>query len=207
MLTLASRSPIRKALLMQAGIAVEAIPADVNERSIEAVALADNLGPAEVARRLAEAKALAVAGARPGHAIVGADQILELQGTILHKPATVAEAAQRLAALSGKTHQLHTAVALVVDSVPVWGTVVSARLTMRHLTPVDMQSWLDTEGAAVLSTAGAYRIEGRGIRLFETMEGDYFGILGLPLLPLLGALRRHAPETLTAPATSAEGFT
>jgi septum formation protein len=192
MLILASQSPTRKALLQQAGIAFEAVPARVNERAIEAVVAVERRPSPEVASRLAAAKALSVRG----HAVVGADQVLELDGTILHKASDLAEARKRLDQLRGRTHQLHAAVALAKDGAIVWDTVVSAQLTMRDFSAAERDAMLAAEGEAVLGSVGAYRIEGPSIRLFESVEGDYFSILGLPLLPLLAALRHHAPETL-----------
>jgi septum formation protein len=196
MLILASTSPTRKALLANAGIAFEAVPARVNERDVEAEALVDGVSPEALALRLAEAKALSVEGAM----VVGADQILELEGSVLHKPASIEEARQRLDQLRGKVHALHTAVVLVRDGRPVWSTVETARLSMRAFSDGERDAVLAAEGDGVLGSVGAYRLEGPSLRLFEQIEGDYFAILGLPLLPLIAALRQHAPRTL-------EGFT
>ncbi len=195
MLILASTSPTRKALLQQAGIAFEAIAAGVNERAIETAGPVDE-PPTALALRLAEAKALVV----PGAAVIGADQILELDGTILHKAATREEARVRLDQLRGWTHRLHTAVVLTREGAVVWRHVETAKLTMRAFSNDTRDSVLATEGEAVLGSVGCYRLEGPSINLFERIEGDYFAILGLPLLPLLAALRRHVPETL-------DGFT
>ena len=196
MLILASQSPIRSRLISQLGIAFMALPAVVNERELEARAAVDNASAREIARRLADAKAMSVAGA----VVVGADQMLELDGAILHKPANLPEARKRLEVLSGRTHLLHTAVALVVDGELALSHVETSRLTMRRLGRLEIDGYLAAEGNATLQSAGAYRIEGPGLRLFERLEGDYFAILGLPVMPLLTALRRHVPATL-------EGFT
>ncbi len=196
MMILASSSPIRSALLRQAGIAVEAVPARVNEREIEAGLVVNGATPEAVALGLAEAKALAVSGGT----VVGADQILELDGAILHKPESLDAARERLDALRGRTHRLHTAVALAHEDRLVWSHAENAELTMRRFTDAERDAALAAEGRAALGSAGAYRLEGPSIQLFEKIRGDYFAILGLPLLPLLGALRRHATETL-------EGFT
>lgn len=195
MLILASTSPTRKTLLQQAGIAFESIAAGVNERAIEVAGPVDER-PAALALRLAEAKALAV----PGAAVIGSDQILELDGTILHKAATRDEARNRLDQLRGRTHRLHTAVVIAIDGTVAWRHVETAELTMRTFSDDARDAVLDAEGDAVLGSVGCYRLEGPSINLFERIEGDYFAILGLPLLPLLAALRRHAPETL-------DGFT
>jgi len=195
MLILASTSPTRKALLQQAGIAFEPIAAGVNERAIEAAGPVDER-PAALALRLAEAKALAV----PCAAVIGSDQILELNGTILHKAVTRNEARDRLDLLRGRTHRLHTDVVIAIAGTVAWRHIETAELTMRMFSDEARDAVLDAEGDAVLGSVGCYRLEGPSINLFERIEGDYFAILGLPLLPLLAALRRHAPETL-------DGFT
>jgi septum formation protein len=192
MLTLASTSPTRKALLLNAGIAFEAVAPGVNERALEAANLVERADPSKVAMRLAEAKALAV----PGAAVIGADQVLELDGVILHKAASVAEARERLDVLCGRSHRLHTAVALALAGALVWSFNDTSTLTMRSFTHRERDAILAAEGDALLGSAGAYRIEGPSLTLFEKIEGDHFAILGLPLLPLLQALRVHAPQTL-----------
>jgi septum formation protein len=191
-LILASQSPTRKALLQNAGIACEAIPARVNEREIERGNLVERPTPDLVALKLAEAKALAI----PGAAVIGADQVLELGGEILHKAATLEQARQRLDQLRGRTHHLHTAVALAMSGEVVWRHVEPASLTMRSYSDAERDAVLEEEGETVLGLVGAYRLEGPSVRLFERIEGDYFAILGLPLLPLLAALRQHASEVL-----------
>jgi septum formation protein len=192
MLILASTSPTRKALLLNAGIAFEAVASGVNERELEAANLVERGSPEKVALKLAEAKALAV----PGEAVVGADQVLELDGVILHKAGSIAEARDRLDALRGKPHRLHTAVALALAGVLVWSFVDTSILTMRSFSAAERDAVLAVEGETVLGSAGAYRIEGPSLTLFERIEGDHFAILGLPLLPLLAALRAHAPHVL-----------
>jgi septum formation protein len=192
MLILASKSPTRKALLMNAGIAFEAMAARVNEREIEGRSLVEHASGESLALTLAEAKALAVAG----DAVIGADQILELEGRILHKAGSLEQARAQLDALRGKTHQLHTAVALAKNGRIEWRHVETARLTMRFFSDAERDTVLAEEGEAALGSVGTYRLEGPSIRLFERIEGDYFAILGLPLLPLLAALRQHAPATL-----------
>jgi septum formation protein len=190
MLILASKSATRKALLAGAGIAFETHLAGVNEREIEAAALGDGASAAEVARRLAEAKAVAVTG----NLVIGADQVLALDGALLHKVETMDAARARLDQLRGRTHQLHAGVALAKDGQVIWSTVETAHLTMRDFSDAERDAVLVLEGEAVLASVGAYRYEGPSIRLFEKIEGDYFAVLGLPLVPLLTALRQFAPS-------------
>jgi septum formation protein len=192
MLILASQSQTRKALLQNAGIAFEALAARVNEREIEGRNPVERRSPGSVASLLAEAKALSV----PGEVVIGADQILELEGRIVHKPASLDEARNRLDELRGRKHRLHTAVVLARSGDVVWRHADTAELTMRGFSDAERDAVLAAEGEAVLGSAGAYRLEGPSIRLFEKIDGDYFAILGLPLLPLLTALRQHAPETM-----------
>ena len=196
MLILASKSPARKALLTGTGLRFEARPAQIDERALEAEALGKGAGGRDVAGTLAAAKAVARSEATPGAMVIGADQTLELAGRLLHKPADRLAAAEQLRCLAGATHELHAGVALARAVQLLWSHVESARLTMRATSEAERQAVLDLEGEAALGSVGAYRLEGPSIRLFETVAGDYFTILGLPLLPLLAALRRLAPELL-----------
>lgn len=196
MLILASKSAARKALLSGAGLRFETSPAQIDERALEAEVLGKGENAPAVARRLAEAKALAVSASRSG-VVIGADQVLALDGELLHKPADLAAAAGQLDRLAGRTHFLHAGIALAARGGLLWSTTETAALTMRRFDRQERDLVLDLEGPAVLSSVGAYRLEGPSIRLFERIEGDYFTILGLPLLPLLAALRQHAPATLS----------
>lgn len=196
MLLLASNSATRKALLGGAGLRFGASPAQIDERALEAEALGKGQGPAAIAVTLAEAKAREVSGRHPGAMVIGADQVLALGDRQFHKPADFDAARRQLAALAGRTHQLHAGLALVRDGNCLWRHVATANLTLRHLNAEEIDQVLALEGRAILGSVGAYRLEGPSIRLFERIEGDYFTILGLPLLPLLAALRQHAPETL-----------
>jgi septum formation protein len=154
--------------------------------------------PESIARQLAEAKALDVSRRRPRDVVVGGDQLLAFEDELLHKPADFAAARGQLDRLKGKPHRLHCGVALARDGVLLWSETHSARLLMRDFTDAERDAVLALEGEAVLGSVGSYRLEGPSVRLFAAIEGDYFTILGLPLLPLLTALRLHAPETLQA---------
>lgn len=196
MLILASNSAARKALLTGAGLRFAARPAQIDERALEAEALGTGADAAGVAEALAVAKARVVAVENPGDWVIGADQTLNCDGVLYHKPGDRAEAAGQLARLAGRRHTLNAAIALVRDRQLHWSHVERAELSMRVTDAAEREAVLDLEGEAVLGSVGGYRLEGPSIRLFETVEGDYFTILGLPLLPLLAALRRLAPELL-----------
>ena len=196
MLILASQSSTRKALLDQAGLRFSTVPANIDERGLETATIANGGGGREVALLLAREKAVSVAKDHPGAIVIGADQTLSLGTELLHKPADRAAAAAQLDRLKGKTHRLHAAVTLVRDDLLLWSDVQTAELTMRDFSAAERDDVLAREGDAILTAVGSYRLEGPSIRLFETVTGDYFTILGLPLLPLLAALRDIAPETL-----------
>jgi septum formation protein len=196
MLILASQSAARKALLAGAGLRFATRPAQIDERALEADALGKGADAAGVANALAVAKALAVSGESLGAWVIGADQTLACDGMLYHKPAGRAEAAEQLGRLAGRSHSLNAGVALARDGAVHWSHVERAELTMRMTDAAEREAVLDLEGEAALGSVGGYRLEGPSIRLFERVEGDYFTILGLPLLPLLAALRRLAPELL-----------
>jgi septum formation protein len=192
-LVLASRSAIRCKVLEAAGIPVETVAADIDERAIEASAGA--AGPEEVASLLAREKARAVSALRPGRLVLGADQTLALGERRFSKPASRAAARQQLLALRGRTHELHSAVAVVRDGEPMFEHVAVARLTMREFSSRFLESYLDTAGDMLTASVGGYQVEGPGLQLFERIDGDYFTILGLPLLPVLNCLRRAGALT------------
>lgn len=193
MLILASTSSTRKSLLSGAGLRFTAIAPQVDERALEACGQNQALSPPDLARVLAEAKARDVAAHHPEAFVIGADQVLALGAERFHKPLTLAAARTQLDALRAKTHALHSGVALVRNGDVLWSRTETAMLTMRAFSGAERDAVLKAEGEAVLQSVGAYRLEGPSIRLFERVEGDYFTILGLPLLPLLAALRSHAP--------------
>lgn len=186
---LASGSRIRASLLENAGIEVRAVPSDLDERAVEAPLLESGAPVEDIAAVLAEAKALEVSQREGAALVIGADQMLEFEGSRLTKPADMEAARRQLLALSGKTHQLHSAVAVVRNGETMWRNVSSANLTMRELSPKFIGHYLADVGSEALSSVGGYQLEGRGIQLFEKIDGDYFTILGLPLLPLLAFLR------------------
>lgn len=186
---LASASAGRRRILTDAGLDVETVAPGLDERALEAPLDEGNVTPEDRAQILAEAKAAAVSEMHPDALVIGADQILSLGDEILHKPADMEEARRRLLALSGKTHQLSSAVVLASRSAAIWRHVGVAHLTMRKLDPGFVGRHLSAVGDAALSSVGAYQVEGPGIQLFEKIEGDHFTIIGLPLLPLLSRLR------------------
>lgn len=188
-LVLASKSATRLTLLVHAGMPVETVSADVNERALQAEA--GDLDPIRVASMLARAKAAAGAVAAPGRIVLGADQTLALGSEVFHKPQTVEAARTQLEALSGKTHALHSAAAVVIDGELAFETVVSAYLTMRPLSRDMLDTYLAAAGQRVLTSVGAYQLESVGVHLFTRVEGDHFTILGLPLLQLLPFFREQ----------------
>jgi nucleoside triphosphate pyrophosphatase len=188
-LILASQSRARKMLLANAGLSFEAMPADIDERRAQQ---ASNLsGPGEIAKLLAREKAVWVSARKAGQYVIGADQTLALGNRLFNKPDGRAAAAEQLRALAGQTHELHSAIAVVLDGKTVFATVTIARMTMRPLSGEEIRLYLDEAGEAVTTSVGAYQLEGLGVHLFERIEGDHFTILGLPLFPLLDFLRRE----------------
>jgi len=189
-LILASGSRFRAGLLRNAGIAFEVQPAEVDERMLEAPLRNSGVSPDDLALVLAEAKAAAVSEERPDTLVLGCDQTLSLGDEVLHKPADMESARRQLLKLSGRSHHLNSALALVHNGETLWRHVEIATLTMRTLEPAFIGRYLAQVGEAALASVGGYQIEGVGIQLFEEVEGDYFTIVGLPLLPLLAELRR-----------------
>ena len=189
-LVLASKSVARQAVLQSAGVAFETAGSGVDEDAAKAALLAGGAGPLKVAEALAEMKALAVSPGRPD-LVIGADQTLEFEGRLYDKAETLAEARARLKTLRGKPHKLHSALAVARDGAVIWRETVSATLTMRVFSDAFLEAYLAAEGEAALGSVGCYRLEAQGAQLFETIEGDYFTILGLPLMGLLGLLRRE----------------
>jgi septum formation protein len=189
-IVLASTSPSRAALLKGAGLDFEAVAPGVDEDAAKAAMLADGAGPREIADALAELKAIRVSRKRAG-LVIGADQTLDLEGELVDKAANVEAARARLKSLRGKSHVLHAAVVVARDGQPIWRELKSAKLRMRDFSDDYLEAYLAREGEAALYSVGCYRLEGEGVQLFERIDGDYFTILGLPLLGLLDLLRRH----------------
>ena len=187
-LVLASKSEVRAKMLAAAGLRVEIRPANIDERAVESKA--STTDPGAVAGLLARAKAQSVAAVVPGRVVLGADQTLALGEMRFSKPADRAAARQQLQSLRGKTHALHSGVAIVRDGATLFEAVETARLTMRNFSDKFLDDYLDVAGIAALSSVGGYQVEGTGIQLFERIEGDYFTVLGLPLLLLLSFLRQ-----------------
>jgi septum formation protein len=186
-LILASQSRARQLLLSNAGIDFEAVAAEIDERAVQQASSLS--APGEIAGLLAREKALSVSIRQPGKIVVGADQTLALGMRLFSKPADRAQAAGQLRALAGRSHELHSAVAVARDGKILFETVTIARMTMRQLGEAEIDAYLDQAGEAVTSSVGAYQLEGPGVHLFERIDGDHFTILGLPLLPLLAFLR------------------
>lgn len=187
MLILASQSASRRAMLSAAGVAFEAVPAALDERALEA-GLGDAT-PDAVALALAEAKALAVARDRPGELVLGSDSLVEVEGRRFDKPASRDDAAGHLRFFAGKAMRLHSAAVLVRGNAVLWRHASLASLQVIDMSDAFIESYLDAEWPAVAGCVGVFRIEARGVQLFEAIDGDHFTVLGMPLLAVLGALR------------------
>ncbi len=188
-LILASGSPTRAKLLRDAGVPIEVVPARVDEEALKESLLAEKRAPRAIADALAELKALRGSASRPADLVLGADQVLEIEGALVSKSGNLAAARELLLRLRGKTHALITAAVLARGGMPVWRHVARVSLTMRDYSEGFVDDYLASEGEDLLGSVGCYRLEGRGLQLFSRIDGDYFSILGLPMLPLLTALR------------------
>jgi len=190
-LVLASASAARRVVLAAAGLSFTAEAAAVDEAAIKDSARAEGIPAGEAATMLAEAKARRVARRAPDALVIGADQILVRGGAWFDKPADMAAARAQLLALRGETHELATALVCLRGGERVWGHVATPRLTMRAFSDAFLDAYLEAEKEAVLSSVGAYRLEGLGAHLFAEVRGEHAAVLGLPLLALLGFLRGH----------------
>lgn len=189
MLVLASASKARAAMLSQAGVPVVCDPADIDEATVKRSCRTNGVEVEAAAETLAELKARAVARRHPGALVLGADQMLECDGVWLDKPGDRERARAQLRTLRGRTHRLISAAVIVRDGRRVWRHVDAARLTVRSFSDRFLEDYLDAAGEAVLHSVGAYHLEGLGAQLFDRVEGDFFTVLGLPLLPVLGYVR------------------
>lgn len=187
-LLLASASEIRLTLLRNAGLIVTAQPARIDETAIRLSLQADHANPRDIADTLAELKARKLALRNPTALVLGCDQVLALGDQIFAKPETAAQARHQLIQLRNQTHHLHAALVLYHQGQPIWRHIGTAKLTMRDFTDAYLDAYLSRWWPAVATSVGAYQLESEGIRLFSAVEGDYFTILGLPLLPLLAYL-------------------
>jgi len=185
-LILASKSAARRAMLTNAGVPFAVQVADVDEDALKT----PGVDPVELAVELARAKALAVSRHDPDAWVLGADQTLSFDGGLVSKAPTLDAARERLTAMRGRSHQLHSGAALARNGQVVWSGVDTVGMRMRDFSDAFLDAYLATEGEALLSCVGSYRLEGLGSQLFEAVEGDYFTVLGLPLWPVLAEVRR-----------------
>ncbi len=191
-LVLASASEARRSLLANAGLRFDVCPANIDEEAIREAILKDTaVTPADLAQILAEAKADALDGDILDAMVIGSDQTLEFDGRLISKAPTIDDARRQLLAMRGKSHQLHSAATLMRAGSVIWRHVESVTVTLRSFSPEFLGHYLAHIGDAACQSVGGYQIEGAGAQLIERIEGDYFAVLGLPLLPLLQALREN----------------
>ena len=195
-LVLASGSTIRRTLLENAGVPTEVVPARIDEPAIRASLLAEGAPPRDIADTLAELKARKTAGKMPGRLVLGCDQVLDLDGDLLSKPADPAEARAQLHRLRGRMHRLHSAAVLYRDDRPLWRHVSQVRMHMAQRSDPWIEDYVARNWDEIRFSVGAYQLEAEGARLFSRVEGDYFAVLGLPLIELLNALTNleHLPS-------------
>jgi septum formation protein len=192
---LASTSAIRRNVLAGAGVSFDCVPAGVDEDTIKDSLLAEGVGPRDIADALAEAKAVKVSRRHAG-LVIGADQTQEFEGRLLDKAQTLEQARERLIEMRGKSHKLHCGMVVARDGQPIWREVITSTLRMRPFTDAYLDAYLERNCPDILASVGCYQLEGEGVQLFDKIEGDYFAILGLSLVPLLDLLRRHGAAPL-----------
>ncbi|WP_404423567.1 Maf family protein [Thalassospira australica] len=190
-LILASSSKARYSMLKNAGVACEAIASMIDEDGYKQSMKAEGASAAEAAETLAEMKALRMYRQQPDGIVIAADQMLECNGIWFDKPRDRDNTRAQLRALRGKTHQLVSAAVIYKEGSRIWGTIDTAHLTVRNFTDEWLENYLDTVGDEIYNCVGGYQLEGIGAQLFTEVRGDYFTVLGLPLLPLIGFLRDH----------------
>lgn len=188
--TLASKSSARQMILKNAGVAFEAVSPGVDEDAAKAALLAEGAVPRDIADALAEMKAVKVSTKRPG-LVIGADQTLDLKGKLFDKAESLAQAREHLLELRGTSHKLHSAVVVARDGRPIWRIVETAKLSVRPFSEAWLDAYIERRGEALLWSVGCYELESEGVQLFDAVDGDYFTILGLPLIGLLDFLRLH----------------
>lgn len=188
-LVLASTSPFRKQLLQQAGLDFTSSAPDIDERAVEAAAEHQALAPAELAALLGCEKALAVSREKPDALVLGGDQVMALGSQVYHKPKDMAAARTQLLSLRGTTHVLNSSLALAHNGKILWSHVSQAQMSVRMFSETFLDDYLERVGERILKSVGGYQIEGMGVQLFSAIEGDYFTIIGVPLLPLMEKLR------------------
>lgn len=191
-LVLASASASRARMLKNAGVEFDVVPASVDEEAVKDSLLAEKAKPRDIADALAELKARKVSASRPGMLVLGADQVLDFRGELISKCETPVEARALLMRMRGQSHELFSAAVLVLNGAPVWRFVDRAKLWMRNVSDAFLDEYMAREGEGLLAGVGCYKFEGLGVQLFERVEGDHFTIWGLPLLPLLNALREQS---------------
>ena len=190
-LVLASASKSRAHLLTAAGLTFDIVPAHADEDAVKAALRAEGATAAQCAETLAELKAVQVSQRVPGCLVIGGDQMLECDGVWFDKPKDMNGARAHLTAMRGKTHTLPTAIAVVQDGQVIWHHTATPRMTMRDFSDAFIEHYLANTGERILSSVGAYQVEGWGVQLFDRIDGDFSTILGVPLLPLLNFLREH----------------
>lgn len=190
-LILASASAIRAELLARAGVEVALHPARIDEEAIRTALEAEGATPRDQADALAEMKARKVAGRLPSAVVIGCDQVLDFKGQVFAKPGDLQAARGQLQMLRGQTHKLLSAVVVYEGEKPVWRHVGEVRLTMREFSDDYLEAYLSRNGTSVLDSVGGYKLEEEGVRLFSAVQGDYFTVLGLPLVALLGYLAQR----------------
>ena len=188
---LASGSPVRAQLLRQAAVKFSVVPAKIDEEMLRDSLLAESAPPRDVADKLAEMKAVKVSDKNPGTLVLGCDQVLDFQGKLLSKPLTQADAIEQLTAMRDSRHTLLSAAVLCQNGKPIWRHIGEVRMHMRTLSDTYIQSYVDRNWESIRQAVGAYKLEEEGVRLFSRIEGDYFHVLGMPLLELLTFLTQR----------------